>query len=112
MSNRKEMPKQTFSGQLKKSEKISCQWDYSLAIDVFLLTSAHEEEHVEALSSKVAHQKRKPTMLFEYRKYKIGVDRSDQMLTYYLFERKMIKWKKLIIHSLALAVVIAHTCTS
>jgi hypothetical protein len=83
-----------------------------LAIDVFLLTSAHEEEHVEAPSSEVVHHKIKPTTVLDYRKYKIDVYRSDQMLSYYLLERKMIKWwKELIIHPLFLAVVIAQTYT-
>jgi hypothetical protein len=47
MFNRKEMPKQAFSGKLKKGEKISHQRDYLLAIkwkdvhDVLLLTTAH-----------------------------------------------------------------------
>jgi hypothetical protein len=32
MPNRKEMPKQAFSGKLKKDEKISRQWDHLLAV--------------------------------------------------------------------------------
>jgi hypothetical protein len=63
MSNRKEMPKQTFSVKLKKGEKISCQRDHLLAIkwkdtcDVFFLTGVHEDEVVEAPSSRGAHHK-------------------------------------------------------
>jgi len=47
MSNIKEMPKQAFSGSLKKGETLSRQQDHLLAIkwrdirDVFLLTTAH-----------------------------------------------------------------------
>ena len=58
MSNRKEMPKQAFSGKLKKGEKISCQRDHLLAIkwkdicDIFFLTTANEDMLVEAPSSK------------------------------------------------------------
>jgi len=58
MSNRKEMPKQAFSGKLKKGEKISRQRDRLLAIkwkdirDVFFLTTAHEDVLVEAPSSR------------------------------------------------------------
>ena len=38
-----------------------------------------------------------------------GVDRSDQMLSYYSFARKTIKWwKKLFFHLFDLAVVNAH----
>ena len=47
--------------------------------------------------------------MLAYNKYKTGVDRSDQMLSYYSFERKTIKWwKKLFFHLFDLAVVNAH----
>jgi hypothetical protein len=64
---------------------------------------------LEASSSKLAHHKIKPTTVLNYREYKIGVDRSDQMMSYCLLERKVIKlWKKLFIYLFNLAVVIAH----
>ena len=66
MFNKKEMPKQTFSGKLKKGEKISRQRD-----------------HVEAPSSRGPHHKIKPAVVLDSNKYKTGVDRSDQMLSYY-----------------------------
>jgi len=63
MSNRKEMPKQAFSGKLKKGQKISHQRDHLLAIkwkdicDVFFLTTAHDDVLVEAPSSSgVGHE--------------------------------------------------------
>jgi hypothetical protein len=58
MSNRKEVPKQEFSGELKKGRKISRQRDHLLVNqwkdirDVFFLTTAHEDVLVEAPSSK------------------------------------------------------------
>jgi hypothetical protein len=56
------------------------------------------------------HIIKKTTTLLDYSKYKTGVDRLDQMLSYYLFERKIIKrWKKLFVHLSDLAVVNAHT---
>jgi hypothetical protein len=107
------MPKQAFSGKLKKKskkKKISRQWDNLLAIkwkdicDVFFLTTAHED----VPSSRRDHHKIKPAAVLDY-KYKTGVDRSDQMLSYYSFERKTIKcWKKLFFHQFDLAVVNAH----
>jgi len=63
ISNRK-MPKQAFSGKLKKGKKISGQWDHLLAIkwkdihDVFVLTTAHEDVLVEAPLSRGAHHKK------------------------------------------------------
>jgi len=115
MSNRKEMPKQAFSEKLKKGEIISRQWDHLLAIkwkdirDVFFLTTAHEDVLAAAPSSRGAHQKMKPSAVLDYNKYKTGVDRSDQMLSYYSFERKTIKWwKKLFFRLFDLVVVNAH----
>jgi hypothetical protein len=105
MSNRKEMPKKAFSGKLKKGEKISRQRDHLLAVKwkdvryVFFLTTAHEDLLVEATSSRGTHCKIKPAAVLDYNKYKTGVDRSDQMLSYYSFVRKSIKWwKKLFFH--------------
>jgi hypothetical protein len=77
--------------------------------DVFILTTAHEEVLVEAPSSRGAHLKIEPAAVLDYNKYKTGVDRSDQMLSYYSFQRKTIKWwKKLFFHLFNLAVVNAH----
>jgi maltodextrin utilization protein YvdJ len=51
----------------------------------------------------------KPAAVLDYNKYKTGVDRSDQMLSYYSFERKTIKWwKKLFFRLFDLVVVNAH----
>jgi hypothetical protein len=91
------MPKQAFSGKLKKGEKISRQRAHLLAVkwkdicDVFILTTAHEEVLVEAPSSRAAHRKIKPAAVLDYNKYKTGVDRSDWMLSYYSLEKKTIK---------------------
>ena len=55
---------------------------------VFFLTTAHKDVLVEA-----PHQGgHKPAAVLDYSKYNTGVDRSDQMLAYYSFERKTIKW--------------------
>ena len=94
MSNRKEKPKQAFIGKLKEGEKISCKKDHLLTIkwkyihDVFFLTTANEDVLVEA----PRQEKHIPAAVLDYSKYKTGVDRSDQMLAYYSFERKTIKW--------------------
>jgi hypothetical protein len=51
---------------------------------------AHEDVLVEAPSSMGAHCKMKLAAVFDYNKYKTGVDRSDQMLSYNSFARKTI----------------------
>ena len=89
MFNRKEMPKQAFSTKLKKGEKISRQRDHLLAIkwkdirNVFFLTTAHEDV-VEAPLSRGAHCKIKPAAVLAYNKYKTSVDRSDQMVLFFI----------------------------
>jgi hypothetical protein len=114
MSNRKEMHKKAFSVKLKKGEKISRQRDHLLAIkwkdvrDVHFLTTAHEDVLVEAPSSRGAHCKIKPAAVLDYNKYKIGVDRSDQMLSYYSFSRTTKWWRKLFFHLFDLVMVTAH----
>jgi hypothetical protein len=49
---------------------------------------------VETPASRGAHQKTKPSAVLDCNKYKIGVDKSDQMLSYYSFQRKSFKWWK------------------
>jgi predicted RNA-binding protein with PIN domain len=61
--------------------------------DVFFLATAREDVLVEAPTSKGEHHKIKLAAVLDY-KYKNGVERSDQMLSYYSFERKAIKWWK------------------
>jgi hypothetical protein len=51
----------------------------------------------------------KLSAVLDYNKYKIGVDRLDQVLSYYSFERKTIKWwEKLFFHLFDLVVVSVH----
>jgi hypothetical protein len=69
------MPKHAFSAKSKIGEKISCQQEYLLAFkwkdtrDIFFLTSAHEDEVVEAPMTRTAHNKIKPMTVFNYNKY-------------------------------------------
>jgi hypothetical protein len=71
-------------------------------LDVFLLTTAHEDVLVQAPSSRDAHHKIKPAAVMNY---KYSVQRSDQMLSHYSFERKTKLWRKLFFHLLDLVVV-------
>ena len=115
MANRKEMPKQHFSKKIKKGEKLVAQRGPLLAIkwcdvrDVFIITTAHDDNTLEMPRSRGAHQKTKPEAVVQYNKYKIGVDKSDQLLSYYSFQRKSVKWwKKLFFHLFDLAIVNSH----
>lgn len=45
------------------------------------------------------HQTREPQCAISYNSNETGVDRADQMLAYYPFQRKTLKWwKKLFLH--------------
>jgi hypothetical protein len=60
--------------------------------DVFFLTTAHEDILGEAPLSKGAHHKIKPAPVLDY---KYSVERSDQTLSHYSFERKTKLRRKL-----------------
>lgn len=58
--------------------------------DVYVLTSVHDDTMLET-RSRSEHQKMKPAAVVDYNKYKIGEDKSDQMLSYYTFQEKNSK---------------------
>ena len=114
MPNRKGLPK-IFSGQkLTKGTVISCRQGPVLAIkwcdkrEVLMLSTKHIPT-MTSVSVKAPgghHKKLKPTVVQDYNAYMQGVDNSDQMLKYYSFNRKTMKWwKKLFMHLLGLVIV-------
>ena len=49
---------------------------------------------------------KKPTVIVDYNKYKLGVDRNDQMSSYYSFLHKSVKWwRKVFFWLLEVAVI-------
>jgi hypothetical protein len=73
--------------------------------DVFFLIAAHEDVLVQAPLSREAHHTIKPAAVLDY---KYSVERSDQMLSHYLFESKTKLWRKLFFYLLDLIVVNAQ----
>jgi hypothetical protein len=45
--------------------------------------TVHDDRMVDAPTSKGAHEKTKPLAVMDYNKYKVSVDRLDQLLAYY-----------------------------
>jgi len=43
-------------------------------------------------ASRARHQKTKSAVVMDYSKYKFGINKSDQMVAYYSFQRKSVKW--------------------
>ncbi|UYV79753.1 hypothetical protein LAZ67_18000564, partial [Cordylochernes scorpioides] len=80
--------------------------------DVFMVSTAHD--HAMIPVTKKARKSdqsltMKPAAVLDYNKHKAGVDRSDQLLPYYSFQRRTMKWwKRLFFHIFGLTIVNSH----
>jgi hypothetical protein len=97
-------------------EKINCQRHHPLVIkwkntgDDHILSSAHSSGMAKALAYRGQHQKTNPTTIMDYNIHKTGVNKSDQMLAYYSFQRKSVKWwMKVFFHLCDLSTVNSHS---
>lgn len=82
MSNHKEMPNQ-------------------MACVRYLLTTVHDGQMVETVKSRGVHEKKKPNKVTDYKMYELGVNKSDQMLSYYYIKSAKL-WKNIFSISLIL----------
>lgn len=107
MRNRKELPQQVVNKKLKKDESVFMRRDHLLCLkwkdkrDVLTLSSVHKNtsSEVTVRSKQGMVPIKKPDLIIDYNKNKTGVDRSDQIIAYYPFKRKQMKWwKKLFFH--------------
>lgn len=102
--NRKGNPKKLLKRKLKKGEAI---WNRKGKVvvtkwkdkrDVRMLSTCHKHEMVK-ITNKRGCEKYKPKCVLEYNAHMSGVDRADQMMSYYSSPRKTIKWyRKLFFH--------------
>lgn len=109
-SNRKNNPKDVVSAKLKRGEFI---WKRSGEVyvtkwkdkrDVLTLTTAHHPNLVE-VENRYGEPKIKPVDVASYNDHMSGVDRADQMTSYYSSPRKTIRWyKKVLFHLLDVSV--------
>lgn len=103
--NRKGNPKEITLKKLKVGECIGkytnegiCVMKWRDSREVLAISSEHTNELVE-VTNKWGKKKMKPIAISMYNKYMSGIDRHDQMLSYYPCERKTIRWyKKIGIH--------------
>ncbi|UYV82045.1 PGBD5 [Cordylochernes scorpioides] len=111
---RKGLPKNSFSKKLKKGEEMhlfkgslmAMKWRHTR--DVWMISTVHDHQMVEVMGRPGLSQAPifKPQVVLDYNKNKIGVDRSDQMLSYNSFDQRTMKWwKKLFFHIYGLAIV-------
>ena len=111
------MPKTFLMQKISQGNIVACRQEPVLALrwrdkrDVIVLSMKHTSEMttvlVRAQGSHVS--KNKPVAVDRYNRHMGGVDNSDQMLGYYCFNCKSVKWwKKLYFHLISLALVNAH----
>lgn len=109
-SNRKDNPKEVVNQKLLRGELsylrsdsvIVCKWKDKR--DVLTISNMHEVELVDVpnRNGKVSN---KPNIVRDYNLGMGGIDRADQMMSYYSSERKTVRWyKKLGIHFIALCI--------
>ena len=124
--NRKGMPeewiknksKQRKGDEMKKGEVrtrdlgAALQWKDKRLIS--MISSIHNDEIISKrrrtrLVTGGREEIRKPVMIDEYNKYMGGVDKSDQLLSYYGFKHRTVKWwKRAAFHLIDLAIVNAY----
>ena len=112
-------PKAVTTAKLKKTEAVLRHIGPLLAIKwcdkraVTVMTTIHAAVHVETNKTDAPGNRiLKPLAIVDYIK-KMGGDTSDQLISYYSFLWKSIKWwKKLFIHLLKILLLNAHILSS
>lgn len=109
-ANRKFNPKDVTQSKLKKGEIVWRRNDdiyvtkWKDKRDVLTISTAHHPELVET-KNRFGDIKIKPKDVIDYNKNMSGVDRLDQMTSYYSSPRKTVRWyKKVLFHLLDMAV--------
>ena len=116
-SNQKNMPKSVTKANLKKKGQcvfrrngplLCIKWKEKK--DVVMLSTVHEAIFVETgCVDREGKKIEKPECVYYYCGRMGGVDLSDQLLNYYSFLRKSMKWsRKLLIHLFNLVILNAH----
>lgn len=109
-SNRKPSPKCIISKKLKRGEYIwrrtgnvyVTKWKDKR--DVLSITTAHHPRLIK-ITNRRGQKKMKPIDVAAYNENMAGIDRADQLLSYYSSPRKTIRWyKKVLFHILDMAV--------
>lgn len=110
-TDRKYLPNEVKSAKLKKGETIHryaeevlvAKWRDKRNV---LYMSTEFENTMGISKNKRGELREKPLPIIKYNAHMKGVDRSDQMLSYYPCERKTVRWyKKVFVHVLQVAMV-------
>ncbi|XP_060846480.1 piggyBac transposable element-derived protein 4-like [Rhopalosiphum padi] len=101
-TNRRDNPKEVVTRKLKPGESVGkytkdgiCVVKWKDRRDVLSISSKFKNEMVET-TNRHGQKKIKPLAIAEYNKYMSGIDRQDQMMSYYPAERKTLLIKALL----------------
>lgn len=119
--DRKGMPKKQFKAKMKKGEVKKAMLEGNVQAikwmdkrPVRILTSIHDTSMVpkrrrSRLAPGGTEEVMKPKAVEEYNQHMGGVDKSDQLLSYYGFSHRTVKWwRRAFFHLLDLSVVNAY----
>ena len=90
----------------------TCKYENKQLIS--MISSIHNDEIISKrrrtrLVTGGREEIRKPVMIDEYNKYMGGVDKSDQLLSYYGLKHRTVKWwKRAAFHLIDLAIINAY----
>ncbi|KAH9645066.1 hypothetical protein HF086_005611 [Spodoptera exigua] len=108
--SRKENPKNVMNKKLKKGEHVWVRKNnvyVSKWVDKRAVTMITTKDHPKMINvaNKRGQLKRKPIEVVSYNAFMSGIDRADQMVSYYSSPRKCLRWyKKVFFHLLDLTV--------
>lgn len=113
--DRKNIPGEVKNAKLKKGEAIYKCSDEGVMVgkwrdkrEVSFITTQFSNKMVE-YTDKRGQKRKKPSPIVQYNKYMGGVDRQDQLMSYYPCERKSIRWyKKLGLHIVQMLLLNAY----
>ena len=117
MANRKGLPKHLMNQKLRKGKVLARRQGPVMVLkwfdkrEVVMLSTKHTSamEKVKMKMFRGSCYKQKPIAVIEYNKYMSGVDMIGQMIQYYKFNRRTVKWwKKLFFHLVSLALINAQ----
>jgi len=95
--NRKDNPKDTLNAKLGKGEVAHVQKGnihvikYNDKRDVCMISTKQKLDFVE-VTDKFGRNKMKPNIIVDYNNNMSGIDRADQMISYYPTPRKCLRW--------------------
>ncbi|KAM9316151.1 piggyBac transposable element-derived protein 4-like [Gastrophryne carolinensis] len=108
--NRKGLPRSMLQKKLNRGESYALRSGELLAVkymdkkNVIMLTSIHDESVMNVRQRGPRAPSQKPRCIKDYNKFMGGVDKTDQILTYYNATRKSRAWyKKVAIHLVQMA---------